>query len=149
MKDVTIVDSVDKALVSSLEAPSLDPIVLSVANEYLSGESIPDIAANYNVTPDVVSQVLDKKDVKSYIDNIYLNQGFMNRFKRAELINKVIFQKLEEAMETGGAFSKKDLYDWVNMVNTMERDAKPKETGPRVAVQVNNYDRFMQTVMED
>ena len=43
---ITIADALNK----TLETPSLDPILLSVANEFLGGTSIPDIATNFSIS---------------------------------------------------------------------------------------------------
>ena len=135
-----------KTLLEQLEAPELDPIVLSVANEYLSGKGIDEIALDNNVSPDAISVILDKKEVKSYIDNIYLSQGFMSRFKRAKLINDIIEEKIREAAETG-QLTKKDIYDYLKLLNEMEKEARPKEK-TQVAIQVNNnYETLMQDLM--
>ena len=95
-------------LLSSLEAPALDPILLTVANETLEGLSIDSIASNHNVSPDTISQILDKKEVKSYLDNVYLSRGYLNRYKKLNLINEIIDQKVAEAVETG-VYSQKAL----------------------------------------
>ena len=143
-----LIDSQRNALIEELDAPPLDPIVLGVANRYLGGDSISAIAHSYDISPDIVSQILDKKEVKAYVDNVYLNQGFLNRHKRVELINQVIEQKIQEALETQ-VFSKKDLLDWLKILNDMESAAKPKPSGPSVAVQVNNnYDNLMKDLLK-
>ena len=102
---ITIADALNK----TLETPSLDPVLLSVANEFLGGNDISDIAQKFDISPDRVTQIVEKKEVKSYIDNVYLTQGYLNRIKRINIINNVIEQKLTEAMETG-QYSKKDFH---------------------------------------
>jgi len=146
MSEITVIqpDTVENALNQNLKAPSLDPIVLSIANDYLAGKEILEIADMYNVEPDRVSAIIEKKEVKSYIDNVYLSQGYLNRVRRLSIINKVIENKLEEAEETG-IYSKKDLLDWLKMLNEVEAAVKPKDNKPAVAVQVNNnYQKLME-----
>ncbi len=140
---ITIADALNK----TLETPSLDPILLSVANEFLGGTSIPDIATNFSISADRVTQIIEKKEVKNYVDNVYLTQGYLNRIKRINIINNVIEQKLEEALETG-QYSKKDLLDWMKHLHEVETAARPKDKGPTVAVQVNNYDSLMREVLD-
>lgn len=139
----TIADALNK----TLETPSLDPILLSVANEFLQGESISDIADRFAISTDRVTQIIEKKEVKTYVDNVYLTQGYLNRIKRVNIINNVIEQKLEEALETGH-YSKKDLLDWMKHLHEVETAARPKDKGPTVAVQVNNYDSLMKEVLD-
>jgi hypothetical protein len=138
--------SVD-ALNKSLEAPPLDPVVLALANDYLAGKAVEEIADEYGISSDRVTAVIEKKEVKSYIDSVFATQGYLNRIKRINLINKVIDQKVQEAVETG-IYSKKDLLDWMKHLQDIEIGMKPKSTGPAVAVQINNYDKLMKDLME-
>ena len=92
--------------------------------------------------------MIEKKEVKSYIDSVFATQGYLNRIKRINLINRVIDQKIEEAMETG-IYSKKDLLDWMKHLQEVETGLKPKNNGPAVAIQVNNYDKLMKDLMND
>jgi len=121
------------ALTKTLDAPPLDPVVLALANDYLAGKS--------------VTSVIEKKEVKAYIDSVFATQGYLNRIKRMNLINQVIDQKLQEAVETG-IYSKKDLLDWMKHLQDIEIGMKPKTAGPAVAVQINNYDKLMKDLME-
>ena len=141
-----VTTSVD-ALNRSLEAPPLDPVVLALANDYLSGKGVLEIASEYGITEDRVTAVIEKKEVKNYIDSVFATQGYLNRIKRINLINQVIDQKIQEAVETG-IYSKKDLLDWMKHLQEVEKDLKPKTQGPQVAVQINNYDKLMRDLME-
>lgn len=132
----------------TLETPPLDPVFLSVANDYLSGKSVEEIAEEYDISEDRVTSVIEKKEVKAYIDSVFATHGYLNRVKRINLINRVIDQKLEEALETG-IYSKKDLLDWMKHLQEMEQSLKPKNNGPAVAVQINNYDRLMKDLLDD
>jgi len=131
-----------EAVNTSLETPQLDPVFLAIANDYLGGKDICDMAEEYALPEDRITAVLDKKEVRSYIDSVYTTQGYLNRVKRMNLINQVIEQKMQDALETG-IFSKKDLLDWMKLLNDMENTATPKKTGPAVAIQVNNYEKLM------
>ena len=141
-----ITTSVD-ALNRSLEAPPLDPVVLALANDYLSGKGVNEIADEYGISEDRVTAVIEKKEVKNYIDSVFATQGYLNRIKRINLINSVIDQKIQEAVETG-IYSKKDLLDWMKHLQEVETSLKPKASGPQVAVQINNYDKLMRDLME-
>ncbi len=148
MNTVTVMGPSDAALTDSLDAPALDPIMLSIANESLAGKDIQTIAEEFDMLPDIVSQVLNKKEVESYINTVYLSQGYINRNRRMQLINTVIEAKWEEAMETQ-MYSKKDILDWVKVLNDMEGAARPKTAAaPAVAIQVNNnYSELMKDLL--
>jgi len=143
-KVTTTVDALNK----TLEAPALDPVVLALANDYLSGQSVEEIAETYGISEDRVTAVIEKKEVKNYIDSVFATQGYLNRIKRINLINQVIDQKIQEAVETG-IYSKKDLLDWMKHLQEVETSLKPKQSqGPAVAVQINNYDKLMKDLMD-
>lgn len=139
---ITTADAINR----SLDTPALDPVFLSIANDYLSGKSVADMAEEYNLPADRITSVIEKKEVKAYVDTVYATQGYLNRVKRIELINRVIEQKMADALETG-VLSKKDLLDWLKLLNDMEGVAKPKQTGPAVAIQVNNYEKLMKDLV--
>ena len=139
----TTVDALNK----TLEAPALDPILLAVANDYLAGKSIPEIADSYNISPDRVTSVIEKREVKAYVDSVFATQGYLNRHKRIALINSVIEQKIQDALESG-IYSNKDLLDWMKHLHDVETTLKPQSKGPAVAVQINNYDKLMKDLLD-
>ena len=60
-----------QALNKTLEAPPLDPVVLAIANDYLAGKSVEEMSNEYAVSQDRITSVIEQKDVKSYIDNVF------------------------------------------------------------------------------
>ena len=149
MKDVTITSpsTTVEALNRTLDAPPLDPVILAIANDYLAGKSIDTIADEYGISTDRVTSVVEKREVKAYVDNVMATQGYLNLVRRIALINSVIDQKVQEAVETG-IYSKKDLLDWMKHLADVEATLKPQVKGPAVAIQVNNYDRLMKDLLE-
>lgn len=147
-EDKVVPVTYSQQLNESLTPPALDPALLTVANEYLAGQSIDEIAKNHSLTMDQVTSIIENKEVKSYVDSIFLSQGYLHRAKRLSVINKVIDEKLQEAFESG-VYTKKDLLDWMKLLNDMETQARPKrEAG--VAVQINNnYDSLMKDLLGD
>lgn len=147
MKIISSPTTTVEALNRTLEAPALDPVLLAIANDYLSGKSVDTIADEYGISQDRVTSVIEKREVKAYIDNVFATQGYLNRARRIALINSVIDQKVQEAVETG-IYSKKDLLDWMKHLAEVEATLKPQTKGPAVAVQINNYDRLMKDLLE-
>ena len=114
---------------------------------FINGKSIEEMSDEYGVSQDRITSVVEKKEVKIYIDSVFATQGYLNRVKRINLINQVIDQKIADAVETG-VYSKKDLLDWMKHLHEVETAARPKDKGPTVAVQVNNYDSLMREVLD-
>jgi hypothetical protein len=131
---------------ASLDAPEIDPQHMVVANEMLCGRSIPDIANLTGLSNDQVTAIAERSEVRRYVDAVYMSQGYLNRVRRMQVINRVIDEKLAEAAETG-VYSKRDLLEWLKLLNDMDRDSRPK--APTTAVQVNNHTNNYTNLMQD
>lgn len=121
-----------------LKAEELDPILLATANLYLQQKSVQDIATELNIREDRVAQILDKDDVKKYIENTILSQGFLNPLKSLQIMEKVIIEIIETRIKDGKTLSDKDLLDWMKELRAIREGLTPKKSGPAVAVQINN-----------
>ena len=64
---LTTVDALNK----TLESPPLDPVMLAIANDYLSGRSVETIAEEYDLPQDRITSVIEQREVKAYIDLNY------------------------------------------------------------------------------
>jgi hypothetical protein len=148
MNDIISPSTTVEALNKTLDAPALDPVLLAIANDYLKGMTIPEIAEEYAVSSDRITTVLDQREVKAYLDGVLATQGYLNRVKHIDLINQVINQKVQESLETG-ILSKKDLLDWMKHLNDVEKGIKEKPAGAAVNIQVNNYSKLMKDLLND
>lgn len=133
------------------------PENLEVANAYLSTGSIVEAAAQLHTTPDHVQEILAKSEVKRYVDEVYLDAGYRNRFKLGELMDRIIASKLEEAEETG-IYSNKDLVDILALVHKMTvEQGKYQQSNIKTQtnVQINapfgegNYGELMKKLLSD
>jgi hypothetical protein len=68
-----------------------------------------------------VQEILNRREVKAYIDQVYLDQGYRNRFRLSQVLDDIIDEKLSEAQESG-MFSNKDLADLLQMAHKMRMD---------------------------
>ena len=125
---------------------ALNPEVLEVAETYLKTMSTEETALILEMPKDEVMRTLAKKEVKRFVDTIFLELGYNNRFKLHDVMDKIIESKLEEAEETE-VFSSKDLADLLLMKHKMRMDElkaeielqKAKGPGKQVNIQQNNY----------
>ena len=99
----------------------ISPESIEIANAYLEKGDINAVSTELKVPRDVVSDYLNKREVKKYIDSVYLDAGYRNRFKLAEVMDTLIDKKLEEAEETE-MYSNKDLADLLQMAHKMRMD---------------------------
>lgn len=114
------------------------PESLEVANAFLETGSASDAALKLGLPKDVVHNNLAKREVKAYLDQVYLDQGYRNRFRLAEKLDEIIDRKFEEAEESE-MYSNKDLADLLMMAHKMRMDEiKAQQTGgTTIAKQTN------------
>ena len=132
------------------------PENLEVANAYLSTGNAIAVASELQITPDKVYEVLEKNEVKEYINSVYLDQGYRNRFRLAELLDEVIEHKIQEARESE-VYSSKDLVDIIALAHkiTIEHSKEAKATTniKQQNVQINspfgegNYGKLMEKLL--
>ena len=143
----------------------MSPEGLEVANAYLEHGNIPDTALALAVDENTVSDLLSKREVKTYIDNVYLDTGYTNRFKIGNILDKVIKQKLDEAEESE-VFTNKDVVDLLQLAHKIRMDelkaqadmekAKASSIKTQNNVQINadgfgtgNYGELMKKLLKE
>ena len=144
----------------SKEITSVSPEGLEIANSYLTYGNISAVCQALNVRENVVVEVLNKREVKKYLDTIYLDQGYRNRNNIGNLLDTIIASKLEEAEESG-MYSKKDLADLLQMAHKMRMDEIKAQSDDiniknQTNVQINeglpfgagNYGELMRKLLE-
>ena len=122
------------------------------------------VSDELRIPEDKIATLLNKRDVKKYIDTVYLDMGYRNRNNIAGVLDEMIASKLEEAQESG-VYSNKDLADLLTMAHKMRMDeikaqadlAKAESTGPKnqTNVQINgevpfgqgNYGKLMEKLL--
>ena len=105
----------------SKEISTISPEGLEVANCYLQFGNIKAVTEYMSVSEDKVVELLNKREVKRYIDTVYLDLGYRNKNNIGSLLDEMIQSKLEEAQETG-VYSSKDLADLLQMAHKMRMD---------------------------
>ena len=75
----------------------ISPEGLEIANAYLELGNIPAVCARLSIDEAKASEYLAKREVRAYVDQVYLDTGYRNRFKLAETLDTLIDAKLAEA----------------------------------------------------
>jgi len=109
------------------EVTTISPEGLEIANSYLQFGNIRGVCQHLQVSEDRVVESLNKREVKKYIDTVYLDMGFRNKNNIATALDEIIASKLEEAQETG-MYSNKDLADLLQMAHKMRMDEIKAQT---------------------
>lgn len=105
----------------SKEISTISPEGLEVANAYLQFGNIRAVCEILHVSEQKVVEELNKREVKKYIDTVYLDLGYRNKNNIASLLDEMIESKLEEAKESG-VYTSKDLFDLLQMAHKMRMD---------------------------
>jgi hypothetical protein len=148
------------------EITVISPEGLEVANAYLQYGNIRAVCEYLQVPEQKVVDLLNKREVKTYIDTVYFDLGYRNRNNIASLMDEVIKSKLDEAQETG-VYSKKDLMDILALAHKMRMDeikaqadlekAKASNIKNQTNVQINeavpfgqgNYGKLMEKLLKN
>jgi hypothetical protein len=147
-------------------ATKMSPEGLEIANSYLEHGSIPAVASKLRVSQNEVSEILNKREIKQYIDTVFLDTGYRNRFKLSETLDMLIEKKLEESEETQ-IYTNKDMADLIQLAHKMRMEeikaqtemekAKAMTVKTQVNIQDNsgtpfgqgNYGELIKKLMKD
>lgn len=108
------------------EVLTISPEALEVANAYLQNSDVNAVCEDLDLTRDYVVSILDRKEVKAYINSVFFNVGFNNRFTMRKAMDALIrkkFQELEES-ETG---STKDIAELLELSHKMTMQELSKQ----------------------
>ena len=130
------------------ETVRISPEALEVANAYLQLNDARAVAQELDLDPEVVTNLLAKREVKSYIDSVFFDSGYNNRFLMRRAMDALIKQKFSE-LEESQTGSTKDIAELLQMSHKMSMDLLDREiqlakaqqaTGPQkqVNVQIND-----------
>jgi len=130
------------------ETVRISPEALEVANAYLQLNDARAVALELDLDPEVVTSLLAKREVKSYIDSVFFDSGYNNRFLMRRAMDALIKQKFSE-LEESQTGSTKDIAELLQMSHKMSMDLMDREiqlakaqqaVGPQkqVNVQIND-----------
>jgi len=103
------------------EVTAISPEGMEVANSYLTLGNIKGVCEHLSVSENKVVDILNRREVKKYIDTVYLDTGYRNKNNIGTLLDEMIQSKLDEAQESG-VYSSKDLADLLQMAHRMRMD---------------------------
>ena len=108
------------------EALAISPESLEIANLYLQLQSIPQVCEELGLPTEMVAEVLDRREIKAYLDNVFFDIGFNNRHKMRQAMDLIIqkkFQQLDEA----GIGSNKDITEILALSHKMTMEYMDKQ----------------------
>ncbi len=106
---------------SPAESIKISPENLEIANSYLASQNIADVSRNLGIPTDMITEILGKREVRAYIDMVFQDYGFNNRFKMSGVMDAVINKKLQE-MDESDTGSGKDIIEIMALSHKMSMD---------------------------
>lgn len=130
------------------ETLRISPESLEIANCYLQLQDINKVSQELDIPRDMVIEYLARREVKSYIDAVFMNLGFNNKHRMRSAMDALISQKFQE-LEEAGVGSGKDIADLLALSHKMSIEhldkeiqlekAKAEGIKNQVNVQVNEF----------
>ena len=108
------------------EIVAISPENLEVANCYLQLQDLRAVASEMGVSIAVISDILEKREIKAYIDNVYFDLGYNNRFKIRSAMDAVIAKKFQD-LDEAGVGSSKDISELLALSHKMSMDHLSKQ----------------------
>jgi hypothetical protein len=108
------------------EIIKLAPEMLEVANCYLQLNDPRKVAQELDIEVEVVTDYLKRREVKQYIDAVFFDSGYNNRFLMRKAMDALIKQKFQE-LEEAGSGSQKDIAELLALSHKMSMDLLDKE----------------------
>ena len=108
------------------EVLALDPEGLEVANCYLQTQNLQKTAEELGVSTELVASQLNRREVKVYIDGVFRDMGYNNRFKMRRAMDTLISKKFQE-LDEAGVGSSKDIADLLALSHKMTMEQLDRE----------------------
>ena len=77
----------------------ISPEGLEVATTYLQTLNLDMTANTLGIPIETINEYISKREVRAYIDNVFMTTGYNNKFKLAQMMDDLIDQKLAELDE--------------------------------------------------
>jgi hypothetical protein len=108
------------------ETVRISPEALEVANAYLQLNDARAVAQELDLDPETVANILARREVKTYIDSVFFDSGYNNRFLMRRAMDALIKQKFSE-LEESQTGSTKDIAELLQMSHKMSMDLLDRE----------------------
>lgn len=108
------------------EVLQISPEALEVANAYLTQQNATKVSELLDIPLETVTDVLARREVKAYIDQVFFDMGFNNRFTLRRAMDAIISKKFQE-MDEAGSGSNKDIVEILALSHKMTMETMDKE----------------------
>lgn len=112
--------------VAPAEVLEISPEALEVANCYLQLQDARAVASELDIAPEMVARILGRREVKAYVNQVFMDMGFNNKYKMRSLMDTLIKKKLTD-MEEAQVGSSKDISELIALSHKMSMELMDKE----------------------
>ena len=105
---------------NNLPAERIQPEAMEVVEAYLrNARDVNRTAEDLNTTPTVISDLINKREVRSYLDHLFMESGYRNREKFFDILDNVLEAKMEE-LDEAQMSSSMDIMDILKIYHSMK-----------------------------
>jgi len=108
------------------EVLQISPENLEVANCFLELQDTQRVADTLDLPVDMVTRILGRQEIKAYVNQVFFEVGFNNRFRMRELMDTLIKKKLSDMQESETG-SNKDILDIIALSHKMSMEQLDRE----------------------
>lgn len=108
------------------ETLAIAPEALEVANCYLQVQDARKVADELDMPVTLVTEILARREVKAYVDHVFMDTGFNNRFEMRAAMDALIRKKFQE-MHEADVGSTKDITELLALSHKMSMDLLDRE----------------------
>ena len=105
---------------NNLPAERMQPEAMEVVEAYLRNDrDVNRTAEDLSTTPTVISDLINKREVRSYLDHLFMESGYRNREKFFDILDNVLEAKMEE-LDEAQMSSSMDIMDILKIYHSMK-----------------------------
>jgi hypothetical protein len=108
------------------EVLEISPEALEIANCYLIKQSAQGVADELSISTELVTNILARREVKAYIDQVFFDTGFNNRFRMRDAMDAIIQKKFEE-LDEADVGSSKDILEILALSHKMTMETLDRQ----------------------
>jgi arsenate reductase-like glutaredoxin family protein len=105
-----------------METVALPVQLIPVVHEYISGVSVDDLALKHGMEVTQITDFLNRKEVKTFINTRMKNYRLLNLQKRIDLLTDAVDEKVAFAKENDLPMSNKDIVDILKLLREEAKD---------------------------
>lgn len=108
------------------EGLEIAPEALEVANAYLQLQDTRKVADELDMPINLVTSILNRREVKTYVNQVFFDVGFNNRHKMRDAMDAIIQKKFQDMHESDTG-SSKDIADLLALSHKMSMELMDRE----------------------